>query len=108
MTIYVDAAIHPWRGRFWCHLFTDIEDLEELHRFARRLGLKRHWFQEPPKASWRHYDITREKRFQAVKLGAVECDHWKTLEVAYGKKHAKKVRRRYELSVRSRQASEGE
>ena len=108
MTIYVDAAIHPWRGRMWCHLFTDSEDIEELHAFARRLGLRRHWFQQPPRASWCHYDITESKRGQAIKLGAVETDYWKALEVARGKKFVKKLRARMEASIRSRQASEGE
>lgn len=28
-------------GRRWCHLMAD-GDLEELHEFARRLGLRRH------------------------------------------------------------------
>lgn len=108
MTIYVDAAIHPWRGKTWCHLFTDSSDLEELHAFAKRLGLSRHWFQEPPKASWCHYDIPASKRKRAIELGAVEADHWKALEVGRGKKFVKKLQARMEASIRSRQASERE
>lgn len=50
-----------------CHLMADTE--EELHAFAQRLRLKREWFQ--PK-SHPHYDLTIEKRVQAVALGAVE------------------------------------
>ena len=106
MTVYVDDAIHSWRGRIWCHLFS--EDLDELHEFARRLGLKRHWFQEPPKASWCHYDITESKRREAIRLGATPVDFWRTLEVAHGKKEARRMRKRYDLGIRSRQSSESE
>jgi hypothetical protein len=81
MTVYVDDAIHPWRGRLWAHLFST--DLDELHAFARRLGLSRSWFQLPPKASWPHYDVVEGRRFQALRLGAVAADRCTTLEVAW-------------------------
>jgi hypothetical protein len=66
--IYVDPAIHWWRGKQWCHLFGD--DLPVLHAFAAKLGLKREWFQN----DWRlpHYDISESKRVRAIKLGAKE------------------------------------
>jgi hypothetical protein len=64
--IYVDQPIHPWRGKKWCHLVAD--DIQELHDFAQKLGLKREWFQnhiiQP------HYDITAAKREAAINLGA--------------------------------------
>lgn len=72
MAIYVDPAIHPWRNKMWCHLTADND--EELHAFAAKLGLKRSWFQSPPKSSIPHYDITENKRAQAVQLGAIELD----------------------------------
>jgi len=78
-TVYVDDAIHPWRGRKWAHLFC--EDIEVLHGFALRLGLKRSWFQCPPKASWPHYDVTDTMRFKALRLGAVAADRYTALEV---------------------------
>lgn len=106
MTVYVDEAIHPWRGRLWCHLFSD--DIDELHAFAKRLRLKRAWFQEPPKASWRHYDITDTKRARALRLGAVEADRWKTIEVAHGKPYARRLRRALKARIESRLASQGE
>jgi hypothetical protein len=81
MTIYVDDAIHPWRGRMWAHLFST--DLDELHAFAARLGLSRSWFQEPPKASWPHYDVVEGRRMQALRLGAVAADRCTTLEIAW-------------------------
>lgn len=79
MTIYVDdARIHARVGRFeakWSHLFADTQD--ELHKFAQSIGLKRAWFQGPPKHDpfW-HYDVTESKRREAVKAGAVEVSFW--------------------------------
>lgn len=49
-----------------CHLTATTE--EELHVFAERIGLRRHWFQEH---SSPHYDLTGPKRALAVKYGAV-------------------------------------
>lgn len=67
MTVYVDAAIHPWRGKLWCHMVADSE--QELHDFAKRLGLKREWYQT--KSVLPHYDLTEKKQKQAMKLGAI-------------------------------------
>jgi hypothetical protein len=69
MAVYVDQAIWKWQGLKWCHLLAD--DLDELHRFAARLGIKRTSFQAPPKASAPHYDLTAWERKQALALGAV-------------------------------------
>lgn len=74
MTVYIDQPIFQWRDRAWCHLWADTE--EELHAFARRLGLKKAWFQQPPKASWKHYDIVSTKRPKALALGAIETDEY--------------------------------
>lgn len=45
---------------------------DELHAFAARIGLKRAWSQERPKASAHHYDLIATKRALAVRFGAVE------------------------------------
>lgn len=87
MTVYVDGLVaHPppadaqtrragaRYGHRWCHLLCDPGGEAELHAFAARLGLKREWFQAPPKASKPHYDLTRPRRADAVALGAVELD----------------------------------
>lgn len=67
MTIFVDQAIWPWRGRLWAHLISD-ESLDELHAFAARLDL-------PPRAfGGDHYDITDELRDCAIAEGAVAVD----------------------------------
>ena len=67
MTVLVDQAVWPWRGRRWAHLMADT--LDELHAMAERLGVPRRAFQD--KRSGAHYDLTEELREQAVRLGAV-------------------------------------
>jgi hypothetical protein len=69
MTVYVDEAIWHWHGRRWCHLMAD--DIDELHRFAHRLGLHLSSYQGPPKTAAPHYDITGHERGRAIRLGAV-------------------------------------
>ncbi len=78
------SRIKPEARRFgtrWCHLMvmpatpeqplTDT-DIEELHAFAVRLGLKRAYFQDHPNIAFRHYDLVPSKRRVAVSLGAKE------------------------------------
>lgn len=61
--------------RKWCHLFAATEaDIEELHAFAAKLGLKRSYFQDARRWQFKHYDLTENKRAMAVRLGAVEID----------------------------------
>jgi hypothetical protein len=67
MPIYVDNVRIKWRGKEWCHLVADT--LEELHEFAKLLGLKRSWYQYS--ASYPHYDITVSVRMKALELGAL-------------------------------------
>ena len=67
--IYIDAPQNR-EGKFngYCHMMTD-EDLEDLHKFAEKLGLRR-YFQNKPR--FPHYDLSRTKRRLAVSLGAIE------------------------------------
>ena len=74
MSVYVDPMSKCIRSKKWrydsaCHLIGDTA--AELHAFAASLGLKRTWFQN---SLLPHYDLTRNKRRQAVKLGAIELD----------------------------------
>lgn len=74
MAVYIDKLrerkpSETWRWRGSCHLYTDWNNLNELHSLARKLGLKREYFQ---KGVIPHYDLTRNKRLQAIRLGAVE------------------------------------
>jgi hypothetical protein len=71
--VYVDELRQyprtvKWRFGWACHLFADT--VEELHEFAGALGLSRGWFQD--KKTLPHYDLTKNRRAAAVKMGAVE------------------------------------
>jgi hypothetical protein len=72
------APNRSWKWGQACHLFTDSEDLNELHAFAKRIGLKREWFQDHELP---HYDLTRGKRIQAINAGAMPVDAGKMVEV---------------------------
>ena len=63
MTVLVDPAVWPWRGRRWAHLVSD-RSYQELHEFAERLGVPRRAFQGD------HYDLPAELRLRAIELGA--------------------------------------
>jgi hypothetical protein len=45
---------------------------DELHAFARRLGLQKSWFQSS--SVYPHYDITVSVRNRALELGALDGD----------------------------------
>ena len=75
MSVYVGHLFNTqmcgsgWRYKKACHLLADTE--EELHEMARKLKLKRSWFQDK---SVPHYDLVANKRREAIKAGAVELD----------------------------------
>lgn len=73
MTVYVDE-LKLWLPRQprpfhlgSCHLTADT--LEELHAFARRIGLRSGWFQG--RRAVPHYDLTPARRQRALAAGAV-------------------------------------
>ena len=79
MSVYVDELLDwpstsKWRHGAACHMFST--SLDELHDFAKKLGLKFEWFQT--KTGMPHYDLTENKRTKAIKLGAVETDRRET------------------------------
>lgn len=78
--IYVDKA--EWKkpnGRVsYAHMTAD--SLEELHAFAKSIGVKRHWYHS--KSRYPHYDINSEVRQTAIDNGAIEVDGKKIVEVA--------------------------
>ncbi len=46
--------------------------VEELHKFAELIGLKRHYFENPLKKRHPHYDLMNDQiREKAIKEGAV-------------------------------------
>lgn len=54
-------------GHQWCHLWSN--DLDALHAIARKIGLKREWFQDRP--GFPHYDLVPTKRDKAIAAGAI-------------------------------------
>ena len=63
MAILVDECRWEWRGRRWCHVVSS-DSFDELHTFAKQLGLRRLSFQGD------HYDVDEVTRTLAVELGA--------------------------------------
>lgn len=64
--IYIDT---PMNG--WSHMISD--DIEELHDFATKIGIGRHYFENKKGKNRPHYDV-RTKRFykKCVDAGAIE------------------------------------
>jgi Protein of unknown function (DUF4031) len=75
VTVYVDDARIPWRGRHWSHLVADRP--EELHEAAAELGLRREWAQD--KGRTLHYDLPDELRERAIELGIATPITWREL-----------------------------
>lgn len=72
MTVYVDdmrrpATVGPVRSR-WSHLLAD--STAELNEFAARLGLRTAWIQHAGRRT-EHYDLSDDKRDEALRMGAV-------------------------------------
>lgn len=65
--IYVDPPGWMVEGRRYSHLISD-RDYDELHEFARSLGLPERAFHRD------HYDLREERYPAAVAAGAVEVD----------------------------------
>jgi hypothetical protein len=64
--VYEISKILRW-GKKWSHMWTD-GNVEELHKFAEKIGLKRIYFQDKPR--FPHYDIIPSKRQKALRNGA--------------------------------------
>lgn len=72
MTVYVDDVRHGFGRMVMCHMWADT--LDELLAMADRIGVQRKWLQQPPKASWVHFDVSLAKKRQALAAGAVLTD----------------------------------
>lgn len=78
MTCYVDDMRAPFGRLIMCHLWAD--SLEELLAMVDRIGVQRKWLQQPPKASWVHFDISLGKKALALSAGAILTDKYGPLE----------------------------
>ena len=74
MVVYVDNTRNKFKHMIMSHMWADTD--EELHAMATKVGLKRVWFQRPPHAKWKHYDLCQEKKCMAIRLGAIETDKY--------------------------------
>jgi hypothetical protein len=70
MSVYVDNAAIPYRGKPRFHMTADA--LAELHEFARRIPVNRCWFHRA--SSHPHYDVTADQRDAAIAAGATSVD----------------------------------
>ena len=70
MTVYIDGARNGFGRMVMCHMLADTP--AELHAMADAIGMKRHWYQSPDKASFPHYDLSITRRRLAVEKGAKE------------------------------------
>lgn len=77
MSVYVDPATWPFGRMVMCHMWAD--SLDELYAMVDAIGVRRKWLQEPPKASWVHFDVSKNKRAEAVTHGAIETDRYGAL-----------------------------
>ncbi len=64
MTVYVDDMRARFHDHIMCHMIADTE--AELHAMAAQIGIARRWYQGD------HYDVTLDRRAQAIALGARE------------------------------------
>lgn len=78
MTVYVDDVRHRFGRMIMCHMWAD--SLDELLAMADRIGVARKWLQQPPKASWVHFDIAMSKKLIAQQHGAVLTDKYGPVE----------------------------
>jgi hypothetical protein len=77
MAVYVDRSMWEFHGRIMCHMLADSE--AELHAMADRIGKSRNRYQRH--ASTPHYDVDTGERALAVRLGAIEIDRRKTVQI---------------------------
>lgn len=78
MAVYVDNMRAPFGRMVMCHCWADTR--QELFAMMDTIGVASKWFQQPPKASWEHFDISLNKRALAVAAGAIETDRYGPLE----------------------------
>ena len=76
------------RNSQWSHLTADTD--EELHAFARKLGLRREWFQGQDNGG-AHYDVTSGKRMRAIQLGATPLTWRQAGEMMAGRHQARRA-----------------
>jgi len=77
MPVYVDNEKNVFGRMKMCHMVADT--LDELHVMAKKIGMKRSWFQKS-RSGMPHYDLSQSKRSLAILLGAVEVSRFEFVE----------------------------
>lgn len=78
MAVYVDDVRLPFGRMVMCHMWAD--SLEELLAMADAIGVARRWLQQPPRASWVHFDISLGMKAKALERGATLTDRFGPME----------------------------
>lgn len=95
MSVYVDKMMpclvnKNWKWPTCCHLVADT--IKELHNFAHKLKLKKSWYQHK---TLPHYDLTTNKRHQALKLGAIEISDKQLVKFIHKQRIIKCLKKKY-------------
>jgi len=68
--LFDTPMLYPPKKGKWSHLVAS--DIETLHAFAAKIGLKKHWFQNKKGKNQPHYDLHESFVEIAKKHGAVQ------------------------------------
>lgn len=79
MAVYVGKLEFPYGRMLMSHMASP--DLEELHKMAEAIGIKRKWFQDHEKHP--HYDISKGKKQIAILMGAEEVSDKELIQKCY-------------------------
>lgn len=80
--VFVGTMEYPY-GRMIMHHMSS-PDIEALHKMADSLGLKREWFQGTGNNKLcPHYDISKSKKSEALRLGAIEVSDKELIRQCY-------------------------
>jgi hypothetical protein len=78
VAVYVDDVRNSYGRMIMCHMWADTE--AELRAMALRIGVSQCWIQQPPKASWVHFDISIGMKRKAIQAGAILTDKYGPVE----------------------------
>lgn len=85
MPVYVDDARLPFGRMLMCHMMADTT--EELLAMATAIGVHHRWIQKAG-TDREHFDVCLSKRAAAIKVGAIECDSAKIVELMRARRSA--------------------
>lgn len=112
MAVYVDDVRHRFGRMIMCHMWADT--IAELLAMADRIGVDRKWLQQPPKASWVHFDVSLGAKTKALAFGAILTDRFGPAEFEARRngqpaqlKVIERCRARRAVNANSRQTSKG-